>query len=234
MTCCSFVIAAILATIGLNTAVVGTQAMAASPSAPPAAPSVETEGLATPAVVSVHADEVWRTLERAHWVAERDASVRPNGKVLYVVTFRSCPTCAAFRGAEYDALLKAGVEVRWILYARQDRDGKPRSKPGERAMVAALWQGRDPKLMAAWWAAEDLDAFYAQPGLPPLAESAPALLGALAQSRALVTRLSGLFDDNKLDMAIPTLVWRQAGQVRAYIGYNQAGFGPARAFLTGP
>jgi hypothetical protein len=187
-----------------------------------------------PATISFRANDIWRTLERASWVAERDPAVKPNGKVLYAVTFRSCPTCAAFRAGEAEALLKAGVEVRWILYARQDNNGKQRSKPGERAMVAALWRDRDPELLALWWAVEDLDAFYARPDQPPDAESDRARHGALAQSRALVTRLSGLFADNQLDMAIPTLVWRQDGQVRAFIGYNQQGFSPGRAYLTGP
>jgi hypothetical protein len=192
------------------------------------------EGLAAPATLTARAPEIWQTLERAAWAAERDASVKPNGKVLYAVTFRSCPTCAAFKAAEYDVLMRAGVEVRWIMYARRDREGKARSKPGERAMIAELWLGRDAQLMQQWWAAEDLDAFYNRPGMPRLAEGDTRREGALAQSRAFVDRLSGLLADNTLDMAIPTLVWRENGQTKVYIGYTAQGFGGARAFLTAP
>jgi hypothetical protein len=197
-------------------------------------PAAKTEGLSAPAALTVKVDAIWRTLDRAAWIAERDASVKPNGKVLYAVTFRSCPTCAAFKAAEYDALLKAGVEIRWIMYARRDRDGKARSKPGERAMIAALWITRDADLMARWWAAEDLDAFYNSPDLPPAPEGDPQREGALAQSRATVESLSGLFADNGVDLAIPTLIWREGTQTRAYVGYTAAGFTDARAFLTAP
>lgn len=193
-----------------------------------------TEGLAAPVAIIHRVDDIWRTLDRAAWASERDASVKPNGKVLYAVTFRSCPTCAAFKAAEYDALMRAGVEVRWIMYARRDREGKARSKPGERAMIAELWLERDANLMQQWWAAEDLDAFYNRPDMPRLAEGDPRREGALAQSRAFVDRLSGLLADNKLDMAIPTLVWRENGQTKVYIGYTAQGFGGARAFLTAP
>lgn len=193
-----------------------------------------TEGLGAPVAVTQRADEIWRTLDRASWTAERDARVAPSGKILYAVTFRSCPTCAAFKAAEYDALMRAGVEVRWIMYARRDREGKARSKPGERAMIAALWLERDGNLMQRWWAADDLDAFYSSAKLPPLADGDPKREGALAQSRAFVDRLSGLLTDNNLDMAIPTLIWREGGQTKVYIGYSQRGFADARAFLTGP
>jgi hypothetical protein len=198
------------------------------------ASAATTEGLAAPAAVTQRADDIWRTLERAAWTAERDARVRPNGKVLYAVTFRSCPTCAAFKAAEYDVLMRAGVEVRWIMYARRDREGKPRSKPGERAMIAALWLERDAGLMQRWWAADDLDAFYASAASPPLADGDPRREAALAQSRAFVDKLSGLLADNDLDMAIPTLIWREGSKTKVYIGYTADGFAPVRAALTSP
>jgi hypothetical protein len=199
-----------------------------------AASAWSTEGLAAPVAITKRADDIWRTVERAAWTAEADARVKSNGKVLYAVTFRSCPTCAAFKAAEYDKLMRAGVEVRWIMYARRDRDGKPRSKPGERAIIAALWLDRDPQLMQRWWAAEDLDAFYNSPGLPPLADGDPRREGALAQARAFVDTLSGQFADNGLDLAIPTLIWREGGQTKVYIGYTASGFTAGRAFLTAP
>lgn len=185
-----------------------------------------------PATVSVRAGDVWHALERAAWFAERDASVKPNGKIVYAVSFRSCPTCAAFKAAEHDALLKAGVELRWIMYARRDRDGKARSKPGERSMVAELWLNRDAELMNRWWAADDLDAFYRADDLPPSADGDARREGAVAQSRALVDTLSGIFEENAIDMAIPTLIWREGSQTKVSVGYSSDGFAPARAYLT--
>jgi hypothetical protein len=189
---------------------------------------------ATTATLSVRTSDIWRTLDRAAWVAERDPAVKPNGKVLYAITFRSCPTCAAFKAAEHDALLQAGVEIRWIVYARRDREGKPRSKTGERAVVAELWLTRDPGLMARWWQADDLDAFYSRPDLPALADGDPQREAALARSRALVDQMSGLLADNDLDMAIPALIWREGPKTKAFIGYSADGFAQARAFLTAP
>jgi hypothetical protein len=197
-------------------------------------PAHGADDMAAPATLTARAPEIWQTLERAAWIAERGAGVKPSGKILYAVTFRSCPTCAAFKAAEHDAILAAGTEVRWIMYARRDRDGKARSKPGERAMIAALWLERDANLMNRWWQADDLDAFYNRADLPPPADGDPRREGALAQSRAVVDRLSGLLEDNAVDMAIPALFWREGSQTKAYIGYTQAGFGPARAYLTAP
>lgn len=196
--------------------------------------SPEPEGLSAPAVLSQRDADIWLALERSSWIAERDHSVKSNGKIVYAVTFRSCPTCAAFKAAEHDVLLKAGVEIRWVLYARRDRDGKARSKPGERAMVAELWLTRNPGLMNRWWAADDLDAFYQTETLPPSADGDARREGALAQSRALVDTLSGLLKDNKLDMAIPALFWREGTKTKAYIGYTASGFAPARAYLVAP
>lgn len=203
-----------------------------TPTLPPASPS--TEGLSAPTTLSHRASDIWRALERSSWVAERDPAVKPNGKVLYAVTFRSCPTCAAFKAAELDGLLKAGVEVRWVLYARRDRDGKARSKPGERAMVAELWLTRNADLMNRWWTADDLDAFYQSSALPPLADGDSQREAALAQSRALVDSLSGLLKDNSLDMAIPALFWREGPETKAYIGYDASGFALARTKLRAP
>jgi hypothetical protein len=185
-----------------------------------------------PATVSVRADDVWRTLDRAAWISERDANVKSNGKIVYAVSFRSCPTCAAFKAAEHDPLLKAGVEMRWIMYARRDRDGKARSKPGERSMVAELWLNRDADLMNRWWAADDLDAFYRADDLPPSADGDARREGAVAQSRALVDTLSGIFEENAIDMAIPTLIWREGSLTKVSVGYSSHGFAPARAYLT--
>lgn len=198
-----------------------------------AAPA-EIETPEPPQTLTQHADNIWRALESASWVPQRDPSVPPNGKIVYAVSFRSCPTCAAFKAAEYEALMKAGVEVRWIMYARRDQNGKPRSKPGERSMVAALWLNRDAGLMERWWAADDLDAFYNASGLPPAADGDLQREGAVAQSRAFVDRLSGLLDDNQVDMAIPALFWREGAVTKVSIGYSAQGFAPARAFLTAP
>jgi hypothetical protein len=202
---------------------------AAAQAAPAAQPK---QGLSAPATISQSADGIWRTLDRAAWVAERDPTVKPNGKVVYAVSFRSCPTCAAFKAAEHDALLKAGVELRWIMYARRDRDGKARSKPGERSMVAELWLNRDAELMNRWWAADDLDAFYRADDLPPSADGDVRREGAVARSRALVDTLSGIFEENAIDMAIPTLIWREGAQTKVSVGYSSDGFAPARAYLT--
>lgn len=193
----------------------------------PAAVAADDEGMAAPVALTAKADEIAALFEKASWVHKPGQT----GPVLYVLVFRSCPTCAAFKAAEYERLLAAGVDVRWIAYARADREGKPRSKPGERAMVAELWLNRRYEDLTRWYAKAP-DAFYAEDALPPDADAEPARTAALAASRTLVTTLDALYQENGLDLAIPTLLWKQDGQWMTYIGYSEKGFAPARAFLT--
>lgn len=188
-----------------------------------------------PAPIQVHADKILTALETAPWIAITDPKAKPNGRVLYYISFRTCPNCLAFKEAEFPALLAAGVEIRVIVYARRDLGREIRSNPVERALAAELWLKKDRPLLETWWAADDLPGYYAQ--MAPRIESAeavPARRAAVAAGRDLISRLTGLYIDNGLELAIPVLLWKENGALKTMTGYETSAFALVRAVLTAP
>lgn len=186
-----------------------------------------------PVQLQVQTGKIEAAIKRAPWIALKDAAAKPNGKVIYFISFRTCPNCEAFKATEFPPLLAAGVEVRAIVYARRDQGGMSRSKPVERALAAELWETKNLKLLKDWWAAEDLDAFYAEKVRTiESADINPVRRAAVASGRDLVDRLAGYYSDNGVGLAIPVLIWQEKGTWKTYVGYDEAGFAPARAFLT--
>lgn len=198
---------------------------AASDAAPAAE---EEEPLPEVVTLATNVDEIVSLFENAHWVHRGDT-----GPVLYVVSFRSCPTCLAFKEAELHGLEEAGVDVRWIIYARRDREDRQRSLPGERATQAELWINRDWTLFEDWYAV-DPATYYATADLPPMVEGDPVREAAVEEARAFVERLSDLYAENNVDLYIPTLLWQQDGEWKTYVGYEETSFAPVREFLTAP
>jgi len=122
--------------------------------------------------------------------------------------------------------------VRWIIYARRDREDRQRSLAGERAMQAELWLTRDWSLFEDWYAV-DPATYYATAALPPSADDAPERAAAVESARALVERLSDLYQENGVDLYIPALLWQEDGVWKTYVGYEETSFDPVRAALTG-
>jgi hypothetical protein len=187
----------------------------------------EEEPLPEPITLTTRVDEIVNLYETAPWVHRGDT-----GPVLYVISFRSCPTCLAFKEAELHGLEDAGVDVRWIIYARRDREGRERSSAAERAVQAELWLSRDWDLFADWYAV-DPATYYATAELPPAADEDPARAAAVEDARALVERLSDLYAENGVDLYIPSLLWQEDGTWKTYVGYDEQTFAPVRAALTG-
>lgn len=159
------------------------------------------------------------------------------GPMLYVVTFRSCPGCAEFKDKEWAGLDAAGVDVRWIIYARRDRDGASRSLQAERALVADLALTRSYSELEAWFKAPTPGAYYDAAQLPPAAESAPERVAALEASRTLIDNLNDVTARNGAELAIPAFFWQQADGWHVMIGYDQPSFAnvkQALSILTGP
>jgi len=193
---------------------------------PAPAPAAE-EASSQVVTLSVRVDEIVSLFENASWVHRG-----LDGPVLYVVGFRTCTSCLAFKQAELEGLEDAGVDVRWIIYTRRDREGRQRSSTEERAVQAELWLSRDWDLFQDWYAI-DPDTFYVTSQLPPVAEEDPARTAAVEEARALVEALSDLYGENGVDLYIPSLLWQQDGQWKTYVGYEEASFAPVRAALTG-
>ncbi|NWH09351.1 MAG: hypothetical protein HXY22_12035 [Alphaproteobacteria bacterium] len=193
-----------------------------------AAPEDEAEGI--PFKVTAQAEDLAKALEAAPSVGLPDAK----GPVLYAVGFRSCPTCLAFKAGEQERLIAQGVDLRWVMYARRDHEGKPRSKPGERAMVAELWRTRDFALWQRWYAMEPAVFYETQP-LPPSADTDPARMALVDQSRMLVEKLADIAEANGQELAIPALFWRDSktGQWMGSIGYSEKTFPLVRDSLLG-
>jgi hypothetical protein len=182
-----------------------------------------------PEVVTLtsNVDEIAGLVVNAPWVHRG-----LEGPVLYVLSFRSCTTCAAFKEAELHGLEEAGVDVRWILYTRRDREDRQRSLPGERAVQAELWLMRDWSLFEDWYAV-DPATYYETAELPPSADDDPARTAVVEEARALVDRLAQLYAENGVDLYIPALLWQEDGEWKTYVGYEESSFAPVRAALTG-
>ncbi|HAH10241.1 MAG TPA: hypothetical protein DCL54_08145 [Alphaproteobacteria bacterium] len=179
------------------------------------------------------ANDLWSLLDKAAWIGFRDPDVKPNGKVLYAVAFRNCPNCGALKAMEQKRLLKAGVEVRWVMYARKDRNGRPRSDAGERSVVAALWEHRDAKLLWRWWEAEDLRAFYRSTDAPPPADGHAGRTANLRKSHDFIEGFAEVIMANNMDMGVPVLVWKDGNRTMAMVGYDEMTFAPIRQAMMG-
>lgn len=196
------------------------------------AEDAEDEVSSLPVAVVTEAGKLAALLTAAPFVHKAETG----GPVLYVLSFRSCPTCLAFKEAEHQGLLEAGVDVRWIMYARKDKaDGTPRSKPGERAMLAEVLLTRS---YAEWerWYAMDPQSFYETQSLPPSADDSGPRAALVKAAQQRVADLAGILETNGIDLAIPGLFWqdRASGQWMTSIGYDEATFGQVRASLIGP
>ena len=182
---------------------------------PPAAETNPDEAMAAPAPITVRADELGALLEGASWVHKGTGRIP-----FYSVGFRSCPDCLAQKVGAEDALEAAGADIRYIVYARPDgEDGKPRSKPGERAMVAELWKNRSWNLYHAWYDT-DPATYYETENLPPSADSDAERKALVEKSRAFVVTLRDILQANGIQLYVPAVFWRSNGNWIVYVGYN--------------
>lgn len=177
------------------------------------------EAMAAPKAIAVGGDELGRILEGAGWVHKGSGRVP-----LYAVGFRSCPDCIALEAGSYARLEAFGADLRDIVYARADSaEGKPRSKPGERAMVAEIWKNRDYNLWVAWHET-DPDTFYATEDLPPSADNDPQRMALVEKSRETVAKIEQILSANGVQLYVPALFWRENGVWQVYVGYDPQSF----------
>lgn len=194
-------------------------ALAEPPGMPAVADTNPQEAMIAPAAITVRADELGALLEGAGWVRKGTGRVP-----FYSVGFRSCPDCLAQKVGAADALEAAGADIRYIVYARPDNaEGKPRSKPGERAMVAELWKHRDWNLYHSWYET-DPDTFYDTADLPPSADTDPERMAYVEKSRDFVVKLSDILQANGIQLYVPVVFWRSNGNWIVYVGYNRDTF----------
>jgi hypothetical protein len=160
-----------------------------------------------PTTIKTNQAEIAQLLKQSGWV-----SPGRGGKLLYMISFRTCPDCIRYRTEEFPKLQAAGVDTRVIVIARRDVNGLPKSTPVERATVAQLWLTRDWKLLQAWEAVPP-DAWKA-PGIPP-ADGDLARTAVVEGGRSLVDRMQALLRDNGIAFRYPTLIWwNDKGEMR--------------------
>jgi len=187
----------------------------------------EEEAPPQPFKVMIAASELQTLLESSPYIHRVTG-----GPVLYVVTFRTCPACADFKEHEWAALDAAGVDIRWIVYARRDHDSQARSSDPERAMIAELALSRSYTLLDAWFKAPSAEQYYQSAQLPASAEASPTRIAAVETMRQLVDNLNAVTQANGQELAIPAFFWKQSDGWRGMVGYDEKTFGAVKAALT--
>ena len=146
-----------------------------------------------------HEAEIAALLDGASWVSPGLSK----DKVLYMVSWQSCPYCLAYERDDFPKLQAAGVDTRVIVYVRAIS-----STPQERAGVAELWRHRSwelwkrfVKIPISSWTAE---------GLP--ADTDPTSVALVAKSQKFADNMRVLMSENGIGtrehLNLPTLIWR--------------------------
>ena len=187
----------------------------------------EEEAPPQPFKITIGASELQTLLESSSFVHRMS-----RGPVLYVVTFRTCPACADFKEHEWASLDAAGVDIRWIVYARRDHDGEARSTDPERAMVAELALSRSYTLFEPWFKAPSADQYYQSAQLPASADASPTRIAAVEGMRQLIDNLNAVTTANGEELAIPAFFWEQTDGWRGMVGYDEKTFAAVKATLT--
>lgn len=156
-----------------------------------------------PHTLSKHAAEIEALLNKAGWVGPGLSK----DKVLWMISYRSCPDCIRFEDEEFPRLHNAGVDTRVIMAPRPKG-----TTPAERTGIAALWADRSWKTYETWtsmpvaaWTAEGL----------PSADTHPERAALVQKAHDFVQQIIPLLKDNGVDFRYPTLIWRdRQGRLR--------------------
>ncbi len=145
-----------------------------------------------------HEAEIKALLDGASWVSPGLSKDR----VVYMVSWQSCPPCLVYERDEFPKLHAAGVDTRVIVYVRTAS-----STPAERAGVAELWKNRSWDLWKQFvhvptsaWTAE---------GLPP--DTVPERAALVIKSQDFADKMRVLMSENGIGtrehLNLPTLIW---------------------------
>ncbi len=153
-----------------------------------------------PVTVTRNQAEIQRLLDEASWV-----SAGGGGEPLYIIGYRGSTAMQTYEREEAPKLRAAGVEVRYILFARPDREGLAQSTAVERATIAELWLTRDWTLYQRWTATPV--ASWTAAGVP--AADGNLARGAVVEAgRDFVARLTTDLKEAGLQARYPLIIWR--------------------------
>ncbi|MBU4040413.1 MAG: hypothetical protein KJ690_14185 [Alphaproteobacteria bacterium] len=150
-------------------------------------------------VQRIHAS-IQRLLDESSWV-----SAGGGGEPLYIIGYRDSAAMQRYEREEAPKLRAAGVEVRFILFARPDREGLAQSTAAERATIAELWLTRDWTLYQRWTATPVRN--WTAAGIP--AADGNLARGAVVEAgRTFVASLSADLREAGLQARYPLIIWR--------------------------
>jgi hypothetical protein len=153
-----------------------------------------------PVTVTRDQAAIQRLLDEASWVSDGGG-----GQPLYIIGYRDSAAMQRYAREEAPKLRAAGQEIRFILFARPDREGLARSTAAERATVAELWLTRDWTLYERWAATPV--ANWTAAGLPA-ADGSLARAAVVEAGRAFAEDLSERLGGNGLQVGYPLVIWR--------------------------
>ena len=161
-----------------------------------------------PHTITQRQDTIARALDQSGWI-----SPHLTGPKLYLIVYRACAACDAFKKSAFDKLQAADVDTRVIAIARPDMNGQPQSTPAERATVAELWTNRSWKLYQQWSLAPP--GAWTAPGIPA-ADGDTARSAVIEVGRQLAASLTSDLAANGVRFDYPTLIWwTKDGRMRA-------------------
>ena len=161
-----------------------------------------------PVTVSRDQESIQTLLDEAGWI-----SAGGGGSPVYIVGYRDSAAMQRYEREEVPNLKAAGAEVRFILFARPDREGMQQSTAAERATVAELWLTRDWSLYERWTATPT--ASWTAAGIPS-ADDNLARSAVVDAGQKFVTDLTGYLRNSGLQPRYPLILWRdQQGYLKA-------------------
>ena len=153
-----------------------------------------------PVTVQRNQASIQRLLDESSWV-----SAGGGGEPLYIIGYRDSAAMQRYEREEAPKLRAAGVEVRFILFARPDREGLAQSTAAERATIAELWLTRDWTLYQRWTATPVRN--WTAAGIP--AADGNLARGAVVEAgRTFVASLTDDLREAGLQARYPLIIWR--------------------------
>ncbi len=153
-----------------------------------------------PVTINRNQAQIQRLLDEASWVSDGGG-----GQPVYIISYRDSGSAQTYERQEAAKLRAAGVEVRYILFARADREGLAQSTAAERATVAELWLSRDWTLYQRWMATPSRS--WTAAGIPQ-ADGNLARSGVVEASRQFDEQLSLLLKQAGVRVTYPLILWR--------------------------
>lgn len=153
-----------------------------------------------PVTVTRDQAEIQRLLDESSWVSAGHA-----GAPVYVIGYRDSAAFQRWSKEQAPKLEAAGADLRYLVFARRDREGLRQSTAAERATVAELWLTRNWTLYQRWTATPTRN--WTAAGMPS-ADGDLARGAVVEATRDFVDELTGRLRGSGLKPDYPLILWR--------------------------